>query len=37
MAGDSMPTGRLFNAGQYAKIAPKRMRQQEVLSPDTNN
>ena len=37
MAGDSMPTGRLFNAGQYAKIAPKRMRQQEVLSPDTNS
>jgi hypothetical protein len=28
MAGDSMPTGRLFNAGQYAKVAPKKMRSQ---------
>ena len=30
MAGDSMPTGRLFNAGQYAKVAPRRMRPQET-------
>jgi hypothetical protein len=30
MDGDVMPTGRLFNAGQYAKVAPKRMRPQEA-------
>jgi hypothetical protein len=27
---DAKPTGRLFNAGQYSKIAPKRMRPQEA-------
>ena len=30
MDGDVMPTGRLFNAGQYAKVAPRRMRPQET-------